>query len=192
MTFSVGSDHHRTVKHSPGQIHVLNDKGTSVGPNRQHMFIPLKNKTVVLQPEDQFEMCTSKNSPVILKFLLQLERVETRRLPCPCFSGAGLALQNTFRTVFSASGVLLRPCLSWLRYPSSLTSLPVKKTVVLLQDMPETISGSYNPCGPQQLSFYFSSLIFKIIIFQLPHGHSTYLSGHLSEGGDSGGWSAKE
>lgn len=46
--FSVDSDDHRTVKHSPGQIHVLNDKETSVGPNRQRMLTPLKNKTVVL------------------------------------------------------------------------------------------------------------------------------------------------
>lgn len=46
--FSVGSDDHKTVKHSLGQIHVLNDKETSVGPNRQRMFTPLKNKTIVL------------------------------------------------------------------------------------------------------------------------------------------------
>lgn len=117
-------------------------------------------------------MCTSKNSPVILKFLLQLERVETRRLPCPYFNGADLALQNSHvNCVFSASGVLLRPCLYWLRCPSNLTSLSV----------PHCGSASgYARDGLRQLQSLWASA--TVVLFQLfntrelSHGHSTYLS----------------
>lgn len=102
-----------------------------------------------------------------------------RSKPCPAEH-----LQNC---VFSASGVLLRPCLSWLRCPSNLTPLSVPHCGFVSE---------YAWDHLRQLQSLWASA--TAVLFQLfntrelPHGHSTYLFGHLSEGGDSGGWSAKE